>query len=141
MRMDYSKRLPKGQTTTCGHPTHFAKRLCKKCYGRCHNTYPGQRKRRLMKAYGMTEQQYFAIVAAQGGGCAICGRRAGKKHLVVDHDHKTGKVRGILCSPCNVGLGNFQEMESRLDSAINYLRSWRVQQMPIEIVDDGLGGD
>lgn len=52
-------------------------------------------------------------------GCGICG---GHKRLTVDHDHDTGKVRGILCSRCNLGLGFFQT-EDHLQRAINFLRA------------------
>lgn len=61
------------------------------------------------------------MLKEQGGLCLICQRDlAGKGH--VDHDHKTGEVRGILCFPCNGGLGQFQEDTAVLSRAIEYLR-------------------
>jgi hypothetical protein len=57
--------------------------------------------------------------------CEICGEqtfRHGKSQCHIDHDHKTGKVRGSLCSACNMGLGKFKDSEQLLLSAISYLR-------------------
>lgn len=55
-----------------------------------------------MEMYGIGEGDYDRMYAAQGGKCAICQRGKGKsKRLSVDHDHKTGKVRGLLCAACN----------------------------------------
>lgn len=53
--------------------------------------------------YDMTPDEYRTLLKSQGGGCAMCGRTPDKqkRSLHVDHDHKTGKVRGILCSRCN----------------------------------------
>lgn len=53
----------------------------------------------------MSIADYDALLAAQGGRCAICGARPGRRNLAVDHDHATGKVRGLLCTTCNVKLG------------------------------------
>lgn len=58
-----------------------------------------------MSAYrsrtGITEAEYDERLAAQNGGCAICGATPKKRRLHVDHDHKTGHVRGLLCHRCN----------------------------------------
>ena len=80
-------------------------------------------------AYGLTGEMYDAILAAQGGGCAICGnkydvphpRTKGKQLLSVDHCHATKRVRGILCSSCNLGVGMFQDSEELLLKAALYL--------------------
>jgi hypothetical protein len=73
--------------------------------------------------YGLTANQFIALNEAQGGLCKLCsafptGRR---KHLSVDHDHKTGKVRGLLCNNCNHGLGHFHDNPEILKKAIAYL--------------------
>ena len=58
---------------------------------------------------------------AQGGLCAICGRKQPEKWLAVDHDHETGVIRGLLCSRCNSGLGQFKDNPDRLRLAADYL--------------------
>jgi Recombination endonuclease VII len=61
----------------------------------------------------------------QNGTCAICGREEWEKVKVlgVDHDHKTGRVRGLLCTDCNMGLGKFKDDPALLRKAIKYLGS------------------
>lgn len=59
----------------------------------------------LRQRYGITLADYDAMLKAQGGGCAICAKPPGKRRLAVDHDHKTGRIRGLLCSGCNTTLG------------------------------------
>jgi hypothetical protein len=76
------------------------------------------RRQKLMKNYGMTEGDYNAILTKQEGKCAICGEYA---KLVVDHCHTTQKVRGLLCSPCNTGIGLLRESPVNLTKAIQYL--------------------
>lgn len=83
------------------------------------------RKRHLERTYGLTEDEYNALLTAQNGVCAICcGVPKGRRSLVVDHDHKTGKVRGLLCSPCNTGLGGFRDSRMRMRTAIAYLEKY-----------------
>ena len=85
--------------------------------------------------YGITFRQYSAMVAAQCGTCAICGvvpaenPEASAKHrrLVVDHDHLTGAIRDLLCSRCNLMLGQGQDDPGRLEAAAAYLRKWSGQ--------------
>lgn len=64
------------------------------------------RDRYLLEHYGIDEERYLEILAAQGGGCAICGakRKKGAPNLPVDHCHRTGALRGILCTRCNERL-------------------------------------
>jgi hypothetical protein len=74
--------------------------------------------------YGISLEQYDAMLLGQGGVCAICGEKEKdkfRKRMSVDHDHATGKVRGILCSHCNHGLGNFRDNILFLQNAITYL--------------------
>jgi Recombination endonuclease VII len=68
--------------------------------------------------YGLTRPEMVAIERSHAGACAICRRET---KLVVDHDHKTGKVRGLLCSTCNTGLGKLGDNADRLRQAIQYL--------------------
>lgn len=78
---------------------------------------------KLRSAFGISLEQYTSILASQNGQCAICGRAqdANKKRLAVDHCHKTSKVRGLLCSPCNQAIGLFKDSVPSLQSAIQYL--------------------
>ena len=76
------------------------------------------RKSHLKRNYGLTLAAFDALLASQGGGCAICGRPDADN---VDHDHETGRVRGILCFPCNVAIGLVHEDEERLLAAAMYL--------------------
>jgi hypothetical protein len=68
--------------------------------------------------FGLTPQDVDSMVTEQGGLCAIC-RASEPKHI--DHDHETDRVRGILCGPCNMGLGLFGDEPGRLLAAIRYL--------------------
>lgn len=84
--------------------------------------YP--REWRLINCYGITLAQYNEILAKQGGKCAICrsdspGRKF--KHLLVDHFHDTGAVRGLLCNDCNLVLGHAKDSIDVLKAAIQYL--------------------
>lgn len=80
---------------------------------------------KLRQAYGITVEEYDQLLAAQGGGCAICGAttpgRKRHKYLAVDHCHESGTVRGILCDFCNTGLGSFRDDPALLLAAIKYL--------------------
>ena len=86
----------------------------------------------LKSVYKITLNDFDEMVENQKGVCAICGnpeiaksRYAGIKRLSVDHNHKTGKVRGLLCGTCNHGLGNFKDDIDLLKKAINYLRQFK----------------
>ena len=82
------------------------------------------RKSYLKRKYGLTVQQYGTLLAAQGGGCAICGRKPRPDiSLHVDHDHGTGQLRGILCFRCNNALGDFDDDARLLQQALAYLLS------------------
>jgi hypothetical protein len=71
------------------------------------------------RRYGLTVDQLLAIENKACGKCAIC-KRALRLHI--DHDHATGRVRGLLCSNCNLGIGLFGEDVQRMRQAIHYLR-------------------
>lgn len=85
-----------------------------------------KRKWKLANIYGITEEDYQNKLIEQNHSCAICGSKHSKniknKKLYIDHDHKTGKFRGILCSNCNSGLGKFEDNAEFLNSAIQYLK-------------------
>ena len=63
--------------------------------------------------------EYERLLAQQDSKCGICSRELAPPHI--DHDHKTGKLRGLLCFNCNVGLGHFQDSPELLAKAMAYL--------------------
>jgi hypothetical protein len=75
------------------------------------------------KKFGLTLGELEAMYVQQEGRCAICGisEEAHGKYLAIDHCHKTGKVRGLLCMPCNTALGNFKDDTYVMSKAIKYL--------------------
>lgn len=79
--------------------------------------------RQRQRLYGLINGGYNQLFQQQNGCCAICGKHQSKLSQVlgVDHNHITGKIRGLLCKRCNVGLGNFEENINSLQGAINYL--------------------
>ena len=82
--------------------------------------------RKLMRTFGITLADYDEMLEAQDGGCAICGTTPEEhgKRLCVDHDHETGKNRGLLCDGCNVGLGRFRDSPAWLRNAADYLEAY-----------------
>ena len=74
--------------------------------------------------YGISAEQYEALLTAQGGVCATC-KKKDRKRLAVDHCHDTRTVRGQLCTKCNMGLGYFDDDIERLRAAIAYLERAR----------------
>lgn len=76
--------------------------------------------RRLRREYGITLAVYNDMLEAQSGGCWICGKT--NELLVVDHDHETGAVRGLLCKQCNFGVGQFNDDITLLLRAVKYLQ-------------------
>lgn len=80
----------------------------------------------LRRAYGITFEDYEALLKNQGGGCAICGAENADskgRMLHVDHCHATGQVRGLLCKDCNTMVGYAQDQPAILFRAAQYLRS------------------
>lgn len=82
-------------------------------------------RRAKLAKYGLTPEGYQELLESQGGACAICGvtenTRKGSDNFHVDHDHRTGKVRGLLCHHCNVALGMVDDDPDRLNAMITYL--------------------
>jgi hypothetical protein len=105
-------------------------KLCRECHKkqcmvRWHARTPVEKQATRVKAmYGLEPEQYKEMHKVQQGKCAICNEEPKtKRGLHVDHDHETGKVRGLLCHGCNVALGSFKEDVTLLNKAIEYLRS------------------
>lgn len=79
-----------------------------------------RRSNNLKRKFGISVEEYDRRFKEQGGGCAVCGR-TDKRRLAVDHDHKTERVRGLLCVRCNIALGNVQDDTEVLRLLIEYL--------------------
>lgn len=74
------------------------------------------------RKYGVTQDQYDAMLASQSGACALCRKPPkANKRLGVDHDHATGVVRGLLCDPCNQGIGMLGDNAVGVAAALLYL--------------------
>lgn len=86
-----------------------------------------QKRYSLKKRYAITPREYELMLLAQRSRCAICGDEpSGKiKTLCIDHDHETGQVRRLLCSPCNKGLGHFRERPDLMRKAADYIESFQ----------------
>lgn len=81
-----------------------------------------RRDRRLQATYGISETEYERLLHLQHGRCAICQRPYSDAHpLIVDHQHLTGVVRGLLCSECNTGIGLLDDSPVLLAHALVYL--------------------
>jgi hypothetical protein len=107
-----NRSKPSGRGTYC-KPCHNARtrRSIKEKYGNTRHYHLRQR-------FGIGAAEVDAMIAAQGGLCPICRLRSA---VHVDHDHKTGKVRAILCEMCNGGLGQFKDDPASIERAVAYL--------------------
>ena len=77
---------------------------------------------KLKRVYGMSLRDFDLMLAQQRGVCAVCGEQPARR-LCVDHCHATGKVRGLLCSPCNLAIGQFKDSPARLRKAAAYIEA------------------
>jgi hypothetical protein len=81
----------------------------------------------IRQEHGLSSTQYESLLAAQEGRCAICrveflmSHERGYGSAVVDHDHRTERIRGLLCHRCNIGLGQFRDSSDLLRAAVDYL--------------------
>jgi hypothetical protein len=136
--------FPKNRTTSADGYYH----RCKLCDRRsCHKSREKIRKllgtrafrdkervRSLRNKYGLTVDQYGEMCAQQNNLCAICSKpettilRGAVRALCVDHDHATGKVRGLLCQDCNSGIGAFGENVETMLAAIAYVKKHNGEQ-------------
>lgn len=102
---------------------------CKKCMSKYRKEWAkdpdNRRRRKLRTKYNLTLECYNEMLKAQEGKCKICGttetRNKKFDFLVVDHCHKSNKVRGLLCDYCNVALGRFEDDIERVKKAVKYL--------------------
>lgn len=82
---------------------------------------------KIKSKYGLTKKAFLALLKSQGGRCAICRTKepGGRGAWHIDHDHATGKNRGLLCSGCNRGIGLMGDDPERLRAAADYIESHR----------------
>lgn len=112
------------QCSRCGKKRQLrffkeAGRICLPCQKQ--GTARTSKARRLQETYGISHEEYDELLAAQGGTCAICGRTP-RYNLDVDHDHRTGLIRGLLCKMCNRHLlPSVRDDPDVLDAAAHYL--------------------
>lgn len=84
---------------------------------------------KVKKIYGLSKEEYFALLDKHNHQCAICGEKEKISlkgtmwNLSIDHCHTTGKIRGLLCAQCNVGLAKFRENIIYFKNAVNYLKT------------------
>lgn len=90
---------------------------------------------RLQRSYGISLAEYDEMLEVQDGVCAICHRpekteykNGTRKRLSVDHDHETEKIRGLLCTACNAGIGMFEHNPRSLVEAVVYLMEHRTPE-------------
>lgn len=104
---------------TC-HPERLqaARGLCRACYNREPEILARAARARRRRKYKLRAKRFAALVARDGAGCPICGSRA----TCIDHCHKTGRVRGLLCIRCNTALGQLKDDIRLLAAAIAYLK-------------------
>lgn len=80
---------------------------------------------RLKHAYGITLKKHKQIYLKQNGCCGICGKAVAYNKIDTDHDHELGKIRGLLCRTCNMGLGYFEDNLKGVMRAVRYLQGAR----------------
>ena len=116
---------PDKRKAACAKYNHSLKaKIADKRYNMSKKNKISQRKHDLKKKYGLSLEEYFSMIDQQGGICAVCsGPPVGHGHLVVDHDHKTGTVRKLLCDKCNLGLGYFNDNPELMEKAAAYVRN------------------
>jgi hypothetical protein len=80
---------------------------------------------KMRKQYGISLLEYDEMLEKQGNRCLIClNKPTIKKRLSIDHCHETGKVRGLICNSCNLGLGCFKDKIESLHNAVAYLNGF-----------------
>lgn len=90
----------------------------------CSEYRTSDRKHYLKKKYNITPKEYETLYTKQKSQCALCERKF--QRLAIDHDHQTGKIRGLLCIACNTGIGKLGDTIPALEKAIKYLLNQEV---------------
>jgi hypothetical protein len=118
---DY-RRSEKGKKASRDYISSEIGIIKRKAYTKSKKAIDNRRKSRLWGDYRITEHEYTDMLDLQNGRCCICGHtnKSGKK-LFVDHDHDTGKIRGLLCARCNIALGMLRESFPYADNLCEYI--------------------
>lgn len=105
---------------------------CKECVSLKNKKYTrnpeDSRKNHLKKTFNLTEKDYNNLLEKQHGVCAICGKpeislyKGAIRNLAIDHNHKTGEIRGLLCRNCNLGVGYFNDNIETIEKVLQYLK-------------------
>lgn len=125
----------RGKRTRRGKPKEETPKVVTRACKACGMLHSRRTKRRLswycgktcesaakrVKHFDITPAQFIDLYEGQEGACGICGKRDELEYLDIDHDHRTDKVRGLLCRNCNIGLGHFHDSPRKLAKAIQYL--------------------
>ena len=105
--------------------------MCRSCVKKIYNgskTKRSNRNRELKRKYGLSIEEYEVKLKEQDCVCAICKQPSSDlKSLAVDHDHTNGKIRGLLCSKCNLGIGNLEDNPEHLINAKRYIEEYKVK--------------
>ncbi len=110
--------------------TRYYQRECKSCtkerrseWWRSEKGKRSSKNTKLKHKYGITIEQYEELLYACNGKCEICGAAFGKNGnpLSIDHDHETGKIRGLLCDKCNLGVSHFRDNIDLMLAAAQYI--------------------
>ena len=136
-RRAYHERRATGQCVECGRSNDRPKVRCSRCA-------TAQRARARQKLTGCSTQQYAYLLSTQGGMCAICEHspRQGELALSADHEHSTGRIRGLLCRSCNLGLGFFKDNADCLRRASRYVKGlWVWGSGTLSYTLEVVGGD
>lgn len=125
---EFTKRKNREKWGFCPYCRECKHKKAKEYYLDNTEKYKKLARNRDLKKYGITLEDQEKMLRDQDNKCAICGKElflfgSSKKITAhVDHDHKTGKVRGLLCQECNTGLGKFMDNTDYLLSAVSYLK-------------------
>jgi len=134
VKICFTCKLEKPVTDFHRSKTRIYQRECKECNRirkyKWHQTESGKlssANTKLKRRFGITLDQFNEMYKKQEGKCLICNATESMlgHRLAVDHCHTTGKIRGLLCKSCNMGIGNLKENVDNLQNAIKYLKSFK----------------
>ena len=125
-----SEFYPKRYRNVSGEVRSYLNSICKTCFAAGTKTWESKnpdkrraitRNYRRKKMFGIDSAEYLRMNERQNFACAICGSADGKRRLDIDHCHSSGRIRELLCTNCNNGLGRFQDSADLLRKAADYI--------------------